>query len=162
MIMSYSETEREIVTSLTQLAKSLPDVPAGHGNWTREIIGNLAGLARRSGLQPCAHGCDHGEFLFDLVWLTRNGEALEGVSLVAECEWGTDQYVVADFEKLLLARADHRLLIFDGTNVHDADRLIERLRHAIHGFAKTRPGDRYLFAFWTAGGFQFRQGMASS
>lgn len=156
--MTYSNVEQEVITSLTQLATNLPNVPTGHGNWTREVIGHLASLGHRIGFQPCAHQCDHGEFLFDLVWLKRNGQTIEHVPLVVECEWGTDEYIVEDFEKLLVARADHRLMIFDGTNVRDPDKLIERLFQAIRTFAKTLPSDRYLFAFWTKdGAFEFRQ-----
>ena len=71
---------------------------------------------------------DYGEWLYDVTWLKyerqRDGlewpaTALIEAPLVAECEWGRGknlEYIVEDFEKLLLARADVRLMIFDGNH----------------------------------------------
>jgi hypothetical protein len=83
------------------------------------------------------------EFLYDLVWLTYgdDGFRMTGVPLVLECEWGRLPDVDYDFEKLLLARADHRVMIFQGTDPEQHfNRMIERVRHC----GLTRSGDRYL------------------
>ena len=62
---------------------------------------------------------DWPEWLYDVTWLKyeHEGERLliEAPS-VAECEWGNKGDIDDDFEKLLLARAGIRLMIFNGFN----------------------------------------------
>lgn len=82
------------------------------------------------------------EWLYDVAWLRATEDFLvRDVILVAEIEWGNARAVQQDFQKLLLARADCRVMIFD-----DTDGLRERLIDQAKKFRKSRRGDRYLFA----------------
>jgi len=67
--------------------------------------------------------------------------------------------ILTDFRKLLLARADLRLMVFDGQTPANCQDLIELMRREIQDFKKTISGDRYLFAYWptksNSAGFEF-------
>ena len=94
--------------------------------WTPAVKTKLCELGRKFGCKVGASGVDnpkpdYGEWLYDVTWLEYERErdglkwpatALIEAPLVAECEWGRGknlEYIVEDFEKLLLARADVRL-----------------------------------------------------
>lgn len=98
-----------------------------------------------------------GEWLFDFTCLEYDDKGyLTGVPLVAECEWNDSKdYIDDDFQKLLLARADVRLMIFNGNRYRcEEDRssnreipikMNELLCH-IKTCEHTRAGDTYLLA----------------
>lgn len=162
----YTTVERGLVEALNSISEKLRHRQAVQGNWTRAVIDGLAQVAGRHGCQACGHNCERREFLNDLVWLrVADDGAIDDALLTVECEWGNRAAVEADFDKLLLTRAEHRLMIFDGTRFRDSIDLIERLCENARRFRKTRKRDRYLFAFWKSqrknrDGFQFRQYVA--
>jgi len=84
---------------------------------------------------------DFPEWLYDVIWLEYDGDRIDRVALVAECEWGTEGDVVEDFQKVLVARATVRLLIYDA---HRASDMTARLRQHIETFRESTPGDVYL------------------
>ena len=104
-------------------------------------------LGKRAGYQTCTNGKIQGakwdkEWLYDLAWVhASDGFIVQDVFLVAEIEWSGTRAIQEDFQKLLLARADCRVMIFD-----DTDGLHEPLIAQARTFGKSRPGDRYLFA----------------
>ena len=71
-------------------------------------------------LKPYATGVDEGsaegnEFVYDVSGLRYDDDGfLTRVALAAECEWGPQNRIYYDFEKLLVARADLRVMVFDG------------------------------------------------
>ena len=67
-------------------------------------------------------------------------------SIVAECEWKSFEYIVEDFEKLLLARASVRLMIFDGNYKPGSKGIAARLAKRIREFKGTRYEDAWLLA----------------
>ena len=67
--------------------------------------------------------------LYDVTWLKHENDELVDAPLVAECEWGNKRDIEYDFEKLLLARAGVRLMIFDEPiSKGMAERLAEKVR----------------------------------
>ena len=83
----------------------------------------------------------------DVVWWDSNkGELLRSIPLAAECEWGNKQNVWDDFQKLLVIRADIRVLIFKCNSRDKASILVEKLNRQIKVFKSSQKGDRYLFA----------------
>ena len=71
--------------------------------------------------------------------------------LVAECEWGTGEdleYIIEDFEKLLQARADFRLMIFTGSDQANSGEIAERLARKVREFKGSRAEDAWLLAAW--------------
>ena len=65
---------------------------------------------------------------------------------------------VEDFEKLLLARAGVRLMIFDGNYKPGSKGIAEQLAGRVREFNGSRAEDAYLLAAWerNANGWSFR------
>ena len=127
----------------------------------------------------CARDVDkanrnHGEWLYDVTWLEyERGLGKRGLylavqarvaaaerkrcllidsHLVAECEWGDIEDIVDDFEKLLLARAHVRLMIFEGLSERIPEprskRVAEQLAGRIREFKGSCVEDAWLLAAW--------------
>jgi hypothetical protein len=119
--------------------------------WTSELKQRIGRLGKEHGYYICANGCaepdTQGEWLYDLVWLSINGQLIVDVPLVLESEWATDRKnILEDFGKLLLARADHRVMIFQQKNPLEVGRVYDLLSEQISAFSRSQPGDRYLLA----------------
>lgn len=82
------------------------------------------------------------------MWLScKEGGLIADVSLVLESEWATDQKSIdEDFQKLLLARAEHRVMIFQQKTLPDVEDVYDHLSRQISAFSRSQPGDRYLLA----------------
>ena len=112
--------------------------------WTRRVKGALIQLREKKGYIPYPNlQQGYGEFLYDVTWLETIDGTVDGrishVPLVAEIEWGNQGDVWYDFQKLLVARAGVRVMIFNGY-----PGLLEELR--AHVIQVARNGDRYLLA----------------
>ena len=114
--------------------------------WTQQVKDLLIRVGVEKGCIPYPH-CGRGEFLYDVIWLQTTDGTVEGlldhVPLVAEIEWGSKGDVRYDFQKLLVARADVRMMIFE-----DQGRLLEELR--AHVVRVAQNGDNYLLARYLA------------
>jgi hypothetical protein len=115
--------------------------------WTKTINLLLGRLGRSFGCSVYGKHLEelkpeHGEWLYDLVWLQeRHGKSF--VPLILECEWSkSDMHIDHDFEKLMVGRAEHRVMICCGS---DVDRQFKRLADKVRAFGHTQAGDRYLF-----------------
>ena len=133
----------------------LPLTLEGSGNtdWTNEINEMLCKLGHDFGYQVGAKGVDwsFGEWLYDVTWLEYSGDyqrSLLDVHLVAECEWGNWRSIKSDFEKLLLARARLRLMIYDSRFDPDFEPIAKRLEGYIGNFRRRHPTDVWLLAAW--------------
>ena len=124
--------------------------------WTKAVKTKLCEIGREFGCKVCASGVekaarDYGEWLYDVTWLDyeKSGQGeLVDAPLVAECEWGNFDAIVEDFEKLLLARADVRLMIFTGSNQAKSGKIAERLARKVSEFKGSRAEDAWLLAAW--------------
>ncbi len=146
------EIESKIQERLQSVARNAQGQNWPDPQWTREVKNALATLGRESDCDVWAASCDvevrGGEWLFDLVWLKYCDHRLVGVPLVVESEWNPAG-VYDDFEKLLVVRAEHRLLIFSAkTRTRAAERFVD-LEQRVGQFEFTASGDRYLFSCWT-------------
>jgi len=117
--------------------------------WTEVIKKRIGILGKEKGFYICSSGWSppdgQGEWLYDLVWLQNEGNYMVRVPLVLECEWGIDiKNIEEDFCKLLVARAEHRIMIFQQKTQGDVNRILDRLDSAIKKFQHTTPRDRYL------------------
>jgi hypothetical protein len=119
-----------------------------------------------------ASRCDEandGEWLYDLTWLDckeanftwrdSKGLHLKDVKLALECEWGDEGEINDDFQKLLLARADLRCMIFSAPSKQSAKakakEKIDDLINQVEQFSKSQAGDTYLFCAWIEGEDRF-------
>lgn len=94
--------------------------------WTNTIKEELCVAGSRRGFYTCAtvdsRCADYGEWLYDLCWLDYGPDGflpdaeyrqLRSVALAMESEWKTcDRDLLDDFEKLLQAKAQLKLMIF--------------------------------------------------
>ena len=144
--------EAEIVEVLREAEERASKEEWSDSTWTREIkssiarIGNRCNYAVYASSIPEAKG---GEWLFDMTWIEQNRKGgLLSIPLVLESEWGRSADAVDDFQKLLIARADRRVMIHAakrGTSPEQAiDALIEKIRQS----KLPQFGERYLFACW--------------
>ncbi len=115
----------------------------------RGLWAGAANMRNREDMQNLAQendGSIGNEWLYDFTCLKYNlDDWLKKIVLVAECEWGNWNEIMADFEKLLLARAYVRVMIFDGQQSSPPE-TVQTFRRYIKKCKHTRVGDTYLFA----------------
>ena len=90
-----------------------------------------------------------GEWLYDICWYkSSRGEAgnLIRLALVAECEWSPDPEMDGDFQKLVQARADLRVWVFQVGSQQAVEQYFAACKQQVCDFEGTLAGDRYLLA----------------
>lgn len=109
--MLIAEAERTVMRSREQ-HWSDPE-------WTRQLISSFGVLGCQNGYFVCGRGCNNyggGEWLYDLVWLQREDgqrNQIRDVPLILESEWHLNfDWILEDFQKLLVGRARHHVMIF--------------------------------------------------
>lgn len=134
--------------------------PDGGGSWwTKEIKTRLCKIGNDLGYYTCASQVDRkcvnqGEWLFDVAWLDweKKDKKLKSVPLVAESEWGDLDHIRDDFQKLLVARADVRLMVCDAGWIcgddSNAQKTAKQLCRWIKAFKGSQAGDTYLLVAW--------------
>jgi len=94
-----------------------------------------------------------GEWLYDLVWYTsvidkyanRDIERTTSIPLVMECEWAASLNAIAlDFDKLLVANADLRVMVCGGYKNFPAEPVIEQCNRAVQTYEQGHIGDKFL------------------
>jgi hypothetical protein len=140
----------KVETALNAVAVELRGKGATNKPWTAAIKKQLED-GKPSDCEACAtgYGYHSAEFLYDLIWIRRDNGTIRDVIMVLECEWGIGQEIY-DFQKLLLARANLRVMVFQG-NSAQREQLIPQMKNQIDRFEKTQLGDLYLFACWDMG-----------
>lgn len=163
--MAYDDVEAEIVDLLENVpALATSERWESDRRWTLELTQRLCALAGQRRLFTCASGiaavpyATDGEWLWDVTWLrydpwpmtATNAAVPKALVLAAECEWSPDaEQILNDFEKLLVARADHRLMVFQSIPGRRQG-LFDSMKRRIASFITTTSGDRYLLAAWSA------------
>lgn len=151
----YDNIEKEI----KKILKTMSNEPAASKwkdpKWTREIKNRICTLGEKMGFGVCASGTKKKdrweEWLYDVTWFKNNkkDEYIAYFPLVLECEWRDEKEISYDFEKLLLARARHRVMIFqEERKKSNAQEIIEKLKEEARRFKDSQSGDRYFFAGW--------------
>ena len=142
----------DLENSLNGLAREAQDVGGwNRTTWNHRVKEELIRLGLDEGCKTCASGVSKAsantwpEWLYDVVWLrVSDGFAVNDVCLVAEIEWGADWEVWEDFQKLLVARANTRVMIFD-----EKPGLLDSFFAQIKNFRLTQQGDQYLLASYS-------------
>ncbi|PYJ85425.1 MAG: hypothetical protein DME22_09230 [Verrucomicrobia bacterium] len=155
------QTESKIIDALKGVCNNAEGLDGKA--WTRRVKESVARLGRDGKHEVCANRCKHAhgrEWLYDLCWLDYQKDSLIGAKLVMEVEWqpGGPGGAEDDFQKLVLARADHRVMIFCPKGKEKTEKAVNRLlSQFVERFRHSSPGDRYLFGCWNSGtsGFDF-------
>ena len=146
------EIMEEVRTGLDSLKLTAQD---SSKDWTKAVKTKLCERGRELGCQVGASGVKFGyrEWLYDVTWLEYSQgyepgleNQLIDVHLVAECEWGGFTAIKNDFEKLLLARATLRLMIYNGNQDPGSDAIADHLAEYVTRFKGTRDPDPWLLA----------------
>lgn len=153
----------EIMRAVKKGLDSLETATAAHkSEWTKDVGTKLCGIGRKFGFKVFAKSNavhddsekDGRELLYDVTWLEYekhcSGE-LTDAPLVAECEWEGEQQIGYDFNKLLLARAGVRVMIFGG-----GKEIVDRLAVKVKEFNGSRAEDAWLLAAWEQNGDAWR------
>lgn len=152
----FDEIEKKICETLDVIAKDPASQKYKNIDWTRKIKMRLADIGQQEfGCLVRASGFRDYEWLYDMCWLRIDGEDkfVTNAELVLECEW-TQNAANHDFDKLLLARAKHRVMIFSSLKREGLGKpgepggSIKRLIRRLERFGHNVVGDRYLFAAW--------------
>ena len=141
---------REIQEEFKTLKSTLADEWRSP-QWTKAVLTSLCCSGHRLGYTVWASKVDDqhkngGEWLYDVTWCEADEKKfLKSVPMVAECEWGDLDKIEEDFQKLLLARAAVRVLIFEGKWLKGGSEAIaNRLCNWVGAFEDRRKGDTYL------------------
>ncbi|MDI7259815.1 MAG: hypothetical protein QME90_07840 [Thermodesulfobacteriota bacterium] len=108
-------------------------------------------LGERLGYMVYAAQCKfgrNGEWMFDLTWAHEKGDISLSLPLVMESEWDSKD-ILWDFSKLVMARADLRVMVFWEKTKQRAATTLRGMLNQIRKFRGTMVGDRYLFCYWT-------------
>ena len=122
--------------------------------WTRQVLTEIGDLGED-------HGCEvytsvrkfkYGGWLYDLCWVQyspKPEQYLIRMPLVLESEWGSWKDVCNDFEKLLLARAGLRVMVYGyDEDKKDGKNVCQKLKKYFETFESGMQGDRYLLCCW--------------
>jgi hypothetical protein len=147
--------EMEICERLQKFSVEAGLLDLSDGKWTEGMMRALGELGRSLGYDVCTSGwridgdprC-WGEWLYDMTWAQMDEQGhLVSIPLVLESEWSSRPADVdADFQKLLVARANFRVMIFQEPSCCEFDSTVERLSSHVRAFEGAQVGDRYLFA----------------
>ncbi len=150
MAVKPNRIESKIVSELRKIGalwqKTYPSV----SECTRQIKNRIGNLGNSLGFQVYCSQCKYdknGEWLFDLTWTRETKHTLKSLILALESEWNRSE-VIDDFEKLLVARANHRVMILWEKTHERAAKLFQVMINEIKSSDLTIQGDRYLFACW--------------
>ena len=122
----------------------------GNGNWTNGIKKRLGELGCSKGFKVCDSHCDclfEPEWLYDLIWYIENSSVkLNHIPLAVESEWDLhDDGIKYDFEKLLIANAELKLMI---CQVYPSrkEKVLQYFQEAIQAYELGKTGERFLIA----------------
>ena len=126
----------------------------GNPAWTKAIATKLCKIGRSFDFKVGAEtvdkeNCDSGEWLYDVIWRKHDeADRILAVPLVAECEWKNPKEILKDFNKLLVARACVRLMIYDGNYGAGSKWIAEQLATRVRKFKISTGEDSWLLAAW--------------
>ena len=165
---SHARHIRLILEEIAEEANHSPNGwdPDSNADWTQTIKQRIYNLGAKNGFATFAGGVDRmdrdpswhgGEWLYDLCWLDYGSKDLSSdeqwfrsIPLVLESEWSpNDGDIYDDFQKLLQARANLRVMILVANDEEHAKLRLEKLiRPAIERFARSQRYDYYLIAIF--------------
>ncbi len=143
-------TNEQIITE--KLHDLWSDFKGNDAEWTRATFCALEEIGNQLGYKSLySNKCGGpGEWLWDFVWIEHDptSQNIMALPLVVESEWTTSN-VQYDFEKLIVSRAQLRLIIFQAQSKEQADQEISKCRNRSALFR----GDpaKYLAACWIYG-----------
>ena len=144
MTLTAETLERSLNNLAEEASRNDDNWPTGE--WTRRVKQLLVQLADNNYTVYASEVTENGEWMYDVVWIDLVEGRIRAIPLVAECEWGWRPEVSDDFQKLLISRAEVRVMIFCANSREAASSLVEELKQQIEYFRPRRVGDTYLLS----------------
>jgi hypothetical protein len=146
--------ESRVIQELKRVEARGRYYPNRYAPWTKAILMTLAVLGRSMKCRVYTskgnpkRDPDVGEWLYDQVWIRYDrNDYMKSVPLVLESELGTNKVDrLNDFCKLIIARVDHRIMIFGASDSIHAQDMIKEFVEEVQYSKISCSGDRYLFA----------------
>ncbi|MGO9585159.1 MAG: hypothetical protein ACLP2Y_02970 [Limisphaerales bacterium] len=149
------------------------------GKKTEHIMDALSRLGREQGFKSMSNrisataekeGFKKAEWLYDLHWYEEKEPSCyrqTSLPLVVECEWewirkgdeDDDDFsaIKWDFQKLLVANADLRVMIFQQRIKKKNDELAKYFDETIDGYRNLVEGSKFLFIAFDKRGFHYKE-----
>lgn len=148
--------EEDIINELHKL----DGFEGNNKRWTEEVKNAVGRVLKRKGYKVYASNCDEKdgtEWLYDLTGIEEKDNYLKSIPLVLESEWKSrgkwrdteenyESNILYDFRKLLVARTEHRVMVFEAKSKEKEKEVIEQLLKHVQNCRHSAAGDRYLFA----------------
>ena len=141
---------------ISKLPSDIPQRKWTNRRWTKEVKSAVRCVLKENGFKVYASNCDETdgtEWLYDLTGIEEENGYLRRVPLVLESEWkrwdtqeNYEREILYDFRKLLVSRADHRIMVFEAKSEKEEKEVIEQLLQHVQNCQHSAKGDRYLFA----------------
>ena len=150
MNTDFNELERQLIKVLDEFLvdREILNYP-NDKEWTRQIkmrIGKLGeDLSNKVAIGGFGDDFER-EWLYDIVWYREDDQSrLLGLHLIVESEWDKNyKGIKYDFEKLLVGKADLRMMICQARE-SEIEVLLKKFVEAINTHLGI-PGERYFFA----------------
>ena len=151
---AFDSLESKVIQELKRVEARGRYFPNRYAPWTKAILKTLAVLGRSLGCKVYTSkgnpkgDPDVGEWLYDQVWIRYDrNDYMKSVPLVLESELGTNKVDrLNDFCKLIIARADHRVMVFGADDSTHGQDIIKEFVKEVEYSKISCSGDRYLFA----------------
>ncbi len=145
--------EVEIAKVLDNLVEFVqPGGSSSNRQWTKRLKEGLCTLGKQRGYRIAADHCagaDTVEWIYDLVWASVQDHPWKfwEMPLAMQCEWSLhSEDIVWHFEKLLIGKALHKLMVFQQAVESDVRDVMEQLKTMVKAFKTSFQGERYLLA----------------
>ena len=151
MLHKLDRLESRIRAAMLDIDTRWKSVGRSDAAWTRAIKNAVGTVGENLGYSVCAAGSNYranGEWLYDMTWLGVRGGVVVDIPLALESEWTPDEELMYDFQKLVVSRARHRVMVFWQRSNAAARRQLKGFERQVRRYRGTRVGDRYLFAFY--------------
>lgn len=151
-MMPFDYIEYEIIQKIKEIFEDHNFIESGWTEWTKQILEKLCVLGQGKGYKVCTNqsavpNSNFPEWLYDMTWVDYQDDYLLDVALVLECEWSKkEEDIYPDFEKLLLANAHNKVMIFQSGNYNIFKKIVEQFKKMILVFKAIRVNEKYLFA----------------
>ncbi|RZK10502.1 MAG: hypothetical protein EOO46_10530 [Flavobacterium sp.] len=143
--------EQKIIAELDSLFElSFTNGWGGSTNWTSTIKEVLSNLGYLFDCTSSSH-YDGGEWLFDLIWFTKNERGnFDRLVLAMESEWYMEwHHIKYDFDKLLTTNAIHKLMICQST-LSKKNELLNNFQTSINDYLLGPKEERFLISIYNS------------
>jgi hypothetical protein len=149
--MQPDKIEQAVLHGFDILSEIWSRIEISQGKCTRQIKNQIGAIGAIMGFEVYASKCvfeENSEWLYDLCWVEETrAERVVGLPLAMESEW--NPYALSeDFQKLMVSKAEHRVMVISAKTKEAFKRSVESLIDEVKSYKESQYNDRYLFLGW--------------